>query len=180
MSTVPGTGTSKTIRLLKSQDRYMVTIDPNKIKADGDFAAKKAPSWIKLPAVRAKPTTDGAGGYRRDMYALWVRLKSNTEFGRKDLRLGGHIGWYKILYSTITDPRNTGNTRVKWLHFIKERRTGQLHLCLLSSPPNIVHDTLVNAASRSVFIKQQIMKVINEKLSLKKKYTYDPSYGIFI
>ena len=67
MSTVPDTGTSKTIQLLKSQDRYMVTIDPNKIKADGDFAAKKAPSWIKLPALRAKPTTDGAGGYRRDM-----------------------------------------------------------------------------------------------------------------
>ncbi|MBP1777211.1 MAG: hypothetical protein H6Q86_3221 [candidate division NC10 bacterium] len=165
---------------LQSQNRSLETIDPKEIKAAEEWASTKKSSWVKLPNANVDAATDGlTGTYTRDKYALWLRLSSNTEFGYPSFGEGESIPWYKILYSTVTDPRFTANAKVKWLHAIRDRVTGKLHVGLFSSPPNDVHDTVANAVYKSVEIKEQLQRIIKEKMASRNE-VFDPVHGIFL
>ena len=161
---------------LRFQNPNFETSDPIKIKEAEDFASRKSPSWVKLPNVNVYPKTiDVHGAYIRDQSALWVRLSGNIELGRTSIRRGDTIGWYKILYSTVTDPRIVVHPRVKWEHYIKDRKTNEIYLGLFSSPPNDVHDTLANAADQSSEIKEQVQRLIEQKV--KSREAFDPILG---
>jgi hypothetical protein len=160
---------------LKRRYRHLVTLEPGEIAKAEAFARTKAPTWVKFPNPNLDPDTDDAGGYRRDEYALWLLVKSNTEFGKPSNRGGVAIGWFKILYSVVTDPGRDKNMRVRWLQYAKDDFTDTFYRGLFFSPVNTVHDTIRGSCYRWPGIKQQIARMIKEKL--ERGEVFHPIYG---